>query len=313
MARMTALPTAFTPYANSSPEEQHEWHDTYGDMKMNMYRTSYQDMVQGHEVAVKNDFPAGYGGHVPSVRHDVMFRNSLFDRMQGHLRAHPDRDTFPTFVDQKDGQPCHTAKPRGARMRPTPWVVPNLPVKTPWANTLPLQQQPSFHTTPRWSRSFSSPAPYERTNTSAILAGAGVAGSSASSESPSGLRGAIARSAPYGLLAPGVEDPDFETRSEASRASSFHNGTSSVGFERGQVGFEEYGPGSLEQNYNEAGMVGNTGALGGGSGLCRPGLENSRYSAAVGPDVPASRHSLNSWAPDAATQFRPLDTVDEWA
>ena len=36
--------------------------------------------------------PSGFGGHVPSVRHDILFRNTAFDRAQVALRNDPNRD-----------------------------------------------------------------------------------------------------------------------------------------------------------------------------------------------------------------------------
>lgn len=143
-------------FAATMPE-----HQSHRDHMQNMYRTSYQDMVHGREVAVKNDFPAGYGGHVPSMRHDVMFRNTEFDRMHAALRDHPDRYSFPNFADQKNGVPCYTAKPRGVRR-----VPPDVTAKPPWAVALSLQDQPSFRASP-WSRTCS----HDRVNTSALLAG----------------------------------------------------------------------------------------------------------------------------------------------
>ncbi|CAJ1430946.1 unnamed protein product [Effrenium voratum] len=74
------------------PEKQFEWHETYRDFAKNMYRTSYSDMSRHREVHVKSDLPSGFGGHVPSVRHDILFRNTQFDKAQETLRNDPNRE-----------------------------------------------------------------------------------------------------------------------------------------------------------------------------------------------------------------------------
>mmetsp|Transcript_37752 Transcript_37752/g.74928 ORF Transcript_37752/g.74928 Transcript_37752/m.74928 type:complete len:308 (+) Transcript_37752:68-991(+) len=133
------------------PANQCDWHEAHRDMMKNMYRTSYSDMTQRREVHVRSDFPSGYGGHVPSVRHDVTFRNTAFDREQGQRRYHPTRDTHPSFEEQIAGIPCHTSNPRGARNRPTYGTIPHdgttaMP-KFPWA-VATTQQEPLTHRMP---------------------------------------------------------------------------------------------------------------------------------------------------------------------
>lgn len=128
---------------------QTEWHGTYRDMIKNMYRTSYQDMIHGREVSVKNDFPAGYRGHVPSLRHDVLFRNTGFDRMREVLSTDPGRDVFPSFTEQNTGVPTYTKTPRGIVQAPTAGCGPDVLVKPPWALTLTLREPPTFRTSPR--------------------------------------------------------------------------------------------------------------------------------------------------------------------
>jgi len=118
-------------------------------MAKNMYRTSYQDMIHGREVAVKNDFPAGYRGHVPSLRHDVLFRNTGFDRTREVLSTDPGRDVFPSFVEQNMGVPTYTKSPRGLNQAPSAGCGPDVLVKPPWALTLTLREPPTFRTTPR--------------------------------------------------------------------------------------------------------------------------------------------------------------------
>jgi hypothetical protein len=130
------------------PETQYEWHNTYRDSVDNMYRTTYQDMIHGREVSVKNDFPAGYGGHVPSLRHDVLFRNTEFDRMHELLRNDPGRDVFPSFVNQNKGLPTYTKFPRGVNIPPTANCGPDVLVKPPWGVTLSLNEPPTFRTSP---------------------------------------------------------------------------------------------------------------------------------------------------------------------
>lgn len=171
--------------ATSNPETQLAWHEAYRDNMQNMYRTSYQDMVHGREVAVKNDFPDGYGGHVPSLRHDVLFRNTKFDRMHDSLRGNVARDIFPSFQEQNEGIPSSTRFPRGKKKPPTAGTVPHVLVKPPWALTLALQEPPTFRTspsntarlgsapTPRWHNSQSA---QERSNNSARYAGQAMAG-----------------------------------------------------------------------------------------------------------------------------------------
>jgi len=164
------------------PETQKAWHNTYRDMVDNMYRTSYQDMIHGREVSVKNDFPAGYGGHVPSLRHDVLFRNTEFDRMRASLRNDPGRDVFPSFVEQNAGAPTYTKSPRGLLQAPTANCGPDVLVKPPWALTLTLREPPTFRTSPpgtartplsaRGMRPNTTPGGMrQRTNQAAVKAG----------------------------------------------------------------------------------------------------------------------------------------------
>jgi len=130
------------------PKTQKEWHSNYRDSMDNMYRTSYKDMIHGREVSVKNDFPAGYGGHVPSLRHDVLFRNTEFDRMRSLLKNDPGRDVLPSFVEQNLGIPSLTKNPKGIGQAPTAGSGPDVLVKPPWALTLTLRELPTFRTNP---------------------------------------------------------------------------------------------------------------------------------------------------------------------
>merc|ERR1719215_1424403 len=87
------------------PSKQFEWHEAYRDMVKNMYRTTYTDASHFRETNVKSDYPVGYGGHIPNVRHDVLHRNTQFDRNRHMQRLDPSRDAHPSFVDQLSGIP----------------------------------------------------------------------------------------------------------------------------------------------------------------------------------------------------------------
>merc|ERR1719231_37230 len=87
---------------------QWAWHGTFRDLMKNMYRTSYSDHISGREIACNSNFPAGYGGHVAPLRHDVLFRNTTFDKEQVELFTSPNRETLPDFCDQLAGVPVST-------------------------------------------------------------------------------------------------------------------------------------------------------------------------------------------------------------
>mmetsp|Transcript_33093 Transcript_33093/g.77438 ORF Transcript_33093/g.77438 Transcript_33093/m.77438 type:complete len:230 (+) Transcript_33093:99-788(+) len=149
---------AFDPLRSGKMETQSDWHETFRDHASNMYRTSYSDMVHGNEVHVRADFPAGYGGHDPPYRHDILFRNTGFDRVYRTLRNHPQRDTFPSFEEQKMGLPSVTRFPRGARRPPSATgTKPMSYVTPPWGVTHPVGQALTFRakppTTPRLAQS----------------------------------------------------------------------------------------------------------------------------------------------------------------
>jgi len=87
-----------------------------------MYQTSYSDMTQGRELSVRSDFPSGYQDHVPSVGHDITFRNTAFDRKQGQKKFHPARKIPNAFEEQIAGawgarshEFAHFRTPRGSR------------------------------------------------------------------------------------------------------------------------------------------------------------------------------------------------------
>jgi hypothetical protein len=118
----------------------------------NQYRTSYTDMVHFKEVNVKSDYPSGYGGHIPCIKHDILHRNTAFDRNQVLKRSDPSRDAHPSFRDQLAGIPTFCAKPQGARKNPTYGVVPHDGTTTnlisPWAVVKPVVPTPSYRNVP---------------------------------------------------------------------------------------------------------------------------------------------------------------------
>mmetsp|Transcript_68436 Transcript_68436/g.198457 ORF Transcript_68436/g.198457 Transcript_68436/m.198457 type:complete len:209 (+) Transcript_68436:90-716(+) len=139
------------------PEDQFDWHESFRDSMKNMYRTSYTDMSLGREVAVRGDLPSGYGGHIPSVRHDVLFRNTAFHRDMEVRREDPKRDAFPGFELQQAGVPTHTLRPQGAHRFPTLGTIPHNSTTTmpkpPWgvatSKAQPLNHRATPLTTPR--------------------------------------------------------------------------------------------------------------------------------------------------------------------
>jgi len=137
---------------NVDPAKQWDWHEAHRDMAKNQYRTSYTDMVHFREVHVKSDYPAGYGGHIPSIRHDTLHRNTAFDRQQVLRRNDPSRDAHPSFKDQISGIPTWCAKPQGARKNPSYGVIPHDGTTTniisPWAVLKPVRPVPSHRNIP---------------------------------------------------------------------------------------------------------------------------------------------------------------------
>eukprot|EP00933_Yihiella_yeosuensis_P032940 TRINITY_DN2660_c0_g5_i1.p1 TRINITY_DN2660_c0_g5~~TRINITY_DN2660_c0_g5_i1.p1 ORF type:complete len:228 (-),score=43.02 TRINITY_DN2660_c0_g5_i1:124-807(-) len=168
MATMNSFP------ASGDFSDQIEWHESYRDAVKNMYRTTYSDMTHGREVNVKSDYPAGYGGHVPSVRHDVFFRNTAFDRTNTLRRNDPSRDAFPSFEDHLAGIPTSTKFPQGAKKTPTYGVVPHdgttTTLKPPWG-TATTQVSPLNYRSPPPSMVPSSRLCTPRVNRAAKIAG----------------------------------------------------------------------------------------------------------------------------------------------
>jgi len=127
--------------------KQWQWHEAFRDEMKNVYRSNYMDMVQGRELSVKNDFPSGYGGHIPSLRHNIMFRNTSFDRQKAIREFDNMRESKPSFKEQLEGKPCICKKPKPNSMEmPTYKTKPILRVAPPWAVCLPLNDVPTFRT-----------------------------------------------------------------------------------------------------------------------------------------------------------------------
>mmetsp|Transcript_38785 Transcript_38785/g.91203 ORF Transcript_38785/g.91203 Transcript_38785/m.91203 type:complete len:167 (-) Transcript_38785:185-685(-) len=128
------------------------WHETYRDAVKNQYRTAYMDMSNGRETAVKNNYPSGYGGHVPLLAFDVLFRNTSVDRKLALMKMNPSRDTLPDFQPQKDGIPGITKFPRGSRHNPTKGAIPSdgttTFVRAPYGQQVVQREPPSHRTIP---------------------------------------------------------------------------------------------------------------------------------------------------------------------
>lgn len=134
------------------PAKQFDWHEAHRDIAKNQYRTSYSDMIHGREVACKSDYPSGYAGHIPNIRHDILFRNTNFDRVQALKRADPSRDAHPSFQDQIMGIPTWCAKPQGAKKNPTYGAIPHKAstgtVRPPWGVVKPIVEPPTHRVIP---------------------------------------------------------------------------------------------------------------------------------------------------------------------
>ncbi|CAK9036421.1 unnamed protein product [Durusdinium trenchii] len=169
------------------PSKQWEWHEAYRDLFKNMYRTTYSDMSHGRETYVRSDLPAGYGGHIPSIRFDVLHRNTAFDRKMALLRTDPSRDAMPSFKSNLDGVPWYTKHPCGARKNPTKGVVPHngttTMLKPPWGILTGKRDPLNYRAVPAtMKRALSSPAVGERSNVAARNAGSLMTESSSAAQ-----------------------------------------------------------------------------------------------------------------------------------
>lgn len=108
-------------------------------------------MIHGRETYCKSDYPSGYGGHVPNVRFDELFRNTAFDRKQTLSRKDPGRDALPSFKDQLAGIPTYCNKPQGATKNPTFKVVNHdgtTRCRPPWGVVTPVREPPGHRSVP---------------------------------------------------------------------------------------------------------------------------------------------------------------------
>jgi len=182
---------------DKDPSRQWEWHEAYRDMAKNMYRTTYTDATHFRETYCKSDFPVGYGGHIPSIRHDVLFRNTEFDRKKALMRNDPSRDAKPSFIDQIAGIPTITKFPCGAKNNPTYKVVhrDSTAPLAPWGTTVNRQREKLTMRTvpPTMMRAMSMPG-LGRSNPSGMGAGQQIVEPSVPAPAPS----------PQNLVSPGT-------------------------------------------------------------------------------------------------------------
>lgn len=124
---------------NKDLDRHHVWKDA------NHYRTTYKDLCDGMESAVKSDFPSGYGGHIPSTRHDILHRGSDFDTVLKE-RINENRDYIKPFYDLKIGQPTFTDNPLAKREHPRYGTIPlvNDLIVPPYAILKPLRPPPCY-------------------------------------------------------------------------------------------------------------------------------------------------------------------------
>lgn len=168
--------SSLAAHMTKDPANQFEWHESYRDQVKNMYRTSYMDSSHFREISVKSDFPAGYGGHIAAIRHDVLHRNTEFDRKMALMRSDPNRDALPSFNDQISGIPTITKLPCGAPRNPTYKVSlhdgTTAPM-APWGITVNMKREPLSmrFMPPTMKRALSTSAMHQRPNEAAASAG----------------------------------------------------------------------------------------------------------------------------------------------
>ncbi|CAD7927165.1 unnamed protein product [Amoebophrya sp. A25] len=125
---------------------QWEWHSTFRDAAKNMYRTNTFDGLHMRENCVRSNYPSGYGGHVPQLKHDMLHLNTAQYEKMKLASVDPGRDTFPSFKQQKDGQATFSQQAQAST--PTFGTLPDVRVQPPWAITPPICTVPSFRVTP---------------------------------------------------------------------------------------------------------------------------------------------------------------------
>ncbi|KAF4727235.1 hypothetical protein FOZ63_019014, partial [Perkinsus olseni] len=132
------------------------------------------DMVNLREVAVRSDFPSGYAGHVPTLKHDLLFKNTKLWQDFQHEFDRKDvdpvgvsctedakteikvTDRLPAFGGQKAGVPQFCQNPRGANKIPREvfqkingaLAVKGGGIKAPYATTPPVRKSPSYRDVP---------------------------------------------------------------------------------------------------------------------------------------------------------------------
>jgi len=117
---------------------QWRWHPSFRDTANHMYRTSYTDHIMQNEISTKSSHPSGYGGHVPQLRHDVLFGHTEFDWIQQQRKDDPSRETLADFSNQLVGCPISTDNPRGPKKVPTYKAFPpntGCGNREPWATS----------------------------------------------------------------------------------------------------------------------------------------------------------------------------------
>lgn len=119
------------------PSKPGEFDDQGRRKDPNMYRTSYHDMCLGMEVCVKSDFPSGYGGHVPTVRHQILFKDSPEARELQARAADVTRDSFGGFEANIKGEPYLTKNAKKKAEGPSAGFFPPTLVRPPWAIDFP--------------------------------------------------------------------------------------------------------------------------------------------------------------------------------
>ncbi|KAL8432830.1 hypothetical protein ACSSS7_004330 [Eimeria intestinalis] len=111
----------------------------------NMYRTSYHDMCLGLEVCVKSDYPSGYGGHIPTLHHQLLFSNCPEAQQLRARASDPNRDSFGTFEANLTGVPYLTKHAKVKAEGPRAGFFPRTLVLPPWAIDYPQNKQKPAH------------------------------------------------------------------------------------------------------------------------------------------------------------------------
>lgn len=132
---------------NGDLSKQWEWHEAFRDSVKNMYRTTTMDTQACREVAVHADLPSGFGGHVRSRGHDILFHNTGEYTTLQREAVDPNRDTYPCFKQQKYGSATFT-KYTANEGTPEYGSLPDVVCQPPWGIMLPIREVPSHKTVP---------------------------------------------------------------------------------------------------------------------------------------------------------------------